>query len=62
MCTTLSVYTHILEEEREEKNAKLALLVSKGCHNELLSLRWLTTTEMYSLTLKQLYSLNITYC
>lgn len=59
MCTTLSVYTHILEEEREEKNAKLALLVSKGCHNELLSVRWLTATEMYSLTVLELEIQNL---
>ena len=52
-----SLYTYIRREGEKERNVKVAVLVSKGCHNKLLQTRWLTTTEMYSLTALEIRSL-----
>ena len=52
-----SLYAHIRREGKKERNVKVAVLVSKDCHNELLQTRWLTTTEMYSLTALEVRSL-----
>lgn len=35
---TFSLYAHIRREGKKERNVKVALLVSKDCHNELLQL------------------------
>ena len=56
MYDCFSLYTYIRRGEKKERNVKVAVLVSKGCRNKLVQTRWLTSTEIYSLTVLEVRS------
>ena len=55
-CMTFSLYPHIRREGKKERNVKVALLVSKDCHNELLQLDGL---QQLKCILSQLWRLEV---